>query len=313
MNISVTLLYKALQDRNIHPTAVSLANNATLLLFEYGGRIRSVSGTTPDLTSATGRTIANDKYASYTVAQKISMSTPATTVYQSREEASDFLKTHARVVVKPLDAAHGNGVTVDVTSLESLERAIDKASEYSETVILQQMVSGGDLRLLVIGGEVAAAVERVPASVVGDGVRTVRELIEQENTNQLRGENYKKPLNRIDMLTAEQFLGRSSIDSVVPASGKEVQVVGTANIGTGGRAINRTGNIPEGLCDEAVRFAKSTGLFVCGVDFIYDELAGTWSFIEANSSPSLGMHVWPSEGESIDVASMIIDKMLMRP
>jgi hypothetical protein len=176
--------------------------------------------------------------------------------------------------------------------------------------LLQQQVSGNDLRILIIDGQLAAASERVPASVVGDGSSTIMQLIEKENiTNSLRGVNYEKPLNKIDVDSALQFLGESVLHTI-PKKGESVQVVGTANIGTGGHAINRTDAVPAAIIDEAKKFASSTGVYTCGVDFLYDQSSQSWYFIEANSSPSFGLHLWPTEGEAINVTQIFVTRLL---
>jgi CO dehydrogenase/acetyl-CoA synthase beta subunit len=90
----------------------------------------------------------------------------------------------------------------------------------------------------------------------------------------------------------------------------EVRVVGTANIGSGGVAVNRTGQLPAELVQSAVMIAKALNLFICGVDFMYDKARETWHFIEINSSPSFGLHLWPHEGEPVDVTGAYVDALL---
>lgn len=310
MNTSVRYIAEELQKRDIHPDAIGLPDGGTLLLFEYAGELRAISGTSPDRTSATAREIADNKLASHAFATKIGILTPATILYESREQALSFLAEHGSVVVKPLDAAHGNGVTVSVSTDKVLLNAISEALKYSTQVLIQKMVLGTDLRVVIIDGKVAAAAERQPASVVGDGIHTLRELIISENAHPLRGEQYEKPLNRIAIDRVIQYLGADRIDTEVPLAGKRVQVMGTANMGAGGRAINRTNDIPKALASEAVRIATYAGLFIGGIDFMYDEATNTWNFIEANSSPSFGLHIAPSEGESVDITNIYLDALL---
>ena len=310
MKTSVKQIYDALCARNIDIEIVQLPDEATLLLFTYEGKLRAISGTSPDLTSATGRTIANNKYASAQVARRLDIPLPETLLYEDDAQADAFLRRRQIIVVKPLDAAHGNGVTTSIQSVDQLQKAISSAREQSDTVLLQQQVSGTDLRVLIIGGALAAVAERVPAKVIGDGQSTIAELITKENdTNPLRGVNYEKPLNQIDVTAVVRYLGEEGMHRI-PKEGESVQVVGTANIGTGGHAVNRTGEIPTQIVDQAVIFAKETGAFMCGVDFLYDQSTQEWYFIEANSSPSLGLHLWPTIGESIDVTTLYVDRLL---
>ena len=310
MNRSVQVLYDVLKARGLHPEAVASVRG-TMLLFEYAGRLRAINGTAPDLSSATGRTIANNKHLSYIVARKVGVRTPETVLYESSQQAAAFMRTHGRIVVKPLDAAHGDGVSVGIETEDALRRAVREAQRHSPTVILQQQVSGADIRVLVAGDTVVAVAERRPAYVTGDGTQTIETLVEQENENPLRGVHYEKPMNVIDVERAKQYVG-ARFATEIPAEKTRVQVVGTANIGSGGTAVNRTDTVPPQLCDEAVRFATEVGLFICGVDFMYDETTKDWYFIEVNSSPSFGLHLWPSEGEAIAVADRCVEALLAR-
>lgn len=308
MQTSVKMLYDELTSRGIEVASHDLVNNGTLLLFEYAGQQRAISGTSPDLSAATSQTIANNKTASHAVARRLHVPTPETDVYESLEQAEQFLTKYSQVVVKPLDAAHGNGVTTNITTLPKLKQAIKLASLFSSTVLLQQQVSGVDVRILVIDGKIAAGAVREPASVVGDGVHTIAELIAIENENPLRGRNYQKPLNIIDVDASERYLGEDL--AMIPAKGAALQVVGTANIGTGGKALNRTKKLPKEMIAHAELFADTIGAFTCGVDFMYDADAKSWYFIEANRSPNFGLHKWPHEGEGVDVEKIFVDRLL---
>jgi len=325
MNTSIKLVIEELNKKGIGTQIVTLPDGGTLAYFEYNGQQHALSGTTPDLSAHTGRIIVNDKYIAGLLAERLNIPTPATVVLESNATAASaavaataatpavvadkFLKEYGTIVVKPLDSAHGNGITTGVCTPKHLKKAVRIAQKFSPMVLLQQQVSGTDLRVLVIGDQVTAVSERVPAGVVGDGVHSVEKLIEIENQNPKRGENYEKPLNKIKPEVAMQYLGRKGLRRV-PAKGETVQVVGTANIGSGGYAINKTGMIPEEIARQAVLFAKSSNMFVCGVDFLFDEAAQKWYFLEANGSPSFGLHLWPSEGESIDVTSIFVDTLL---
>jgi len=310
MRKSVEQIYNRLIAHNIEVVHQALPGGGTLLLFNYGGKLRAISGVSPDMTGATGRTIANNKYASFVVANQLGIPVPETVEYDDVVQAEAFLAKHGTVVVKPLDAAHGKGVRTGITSNGVLHEFAAKAKAESDAVLLQQQVSGDDLRVLIIDGKLAAVAQREPAAVVGDGERTISQLIDHENdTNALRGVNYEKPLNRIDKQAATDFIGETGL-ARVPAQGEQVRVVGTANIGTGGYAINKTNEVPAGLVAHAIRFADETRAFVCGVDFLYDTEAGKWYFIEANSSPNFGLHMWPSVGEPVDVATQFVDALL---
>lgn len=251
-------------------------------------------------TDAVAEKIADDKYATFQIARELHLAVPETHIIASAEAAAPFIEKYKSVVIKPLDSAHGNGVTINITNLHDAAAAIKSASEFSDTVILQPFLSGNDIRVLFIGGELAAASIRTPATVIGDGKHPIRALIAHENTRPERGENYQKKLNFIDMAAAERFLGTALDD--IPAEGESRVVVGAANIGTGGTAEDITERIDPGVVAAGKKLMTATGFQTAAVDFIGSP--GNYYILEINASPSLGLHVNPSIGKPQPVAEM---------
>ena len=305
-------VYDELMSRGI-PVEYQQVGETSFFLFPYQGTLHAMTGISTDLSSSTSRTICNNKDITTVLGKALGVHMPATEVYDTDDEAHRFLDAYKLIVVKPADSAHGNGVTINIATHEQLAAAIERAREFATKgrVILQQQVTGSDYRVLIIDGQAVAVCERVPASVVGDGIHSIAELIDMENaTNPRRGHNYEKPLNVIDTEAVRIFLGDKISD--IPAANELVVVVGTANMGTGGKAINRTDEVPLGMKEEAERLASTIGAFTCGVDFMYDPARDAYYLIELNSSPSFGLHHSPSEGEPIDVAKIFVDKLLAR-
>src|SRR5262249_9938461 len=60
------------------------------------------------------------------------------------------------VVVKPLNANHGRGVTTEVRDAEQVKVAYGRAREHSRSVLVETFLEGFDHRMLVIGGELVA-------------------------------------------------------------------------------------------------------------------------------------------------------------
>lgn len=252
-----------------------------------------------DGASAVHKVITDNKQVLYKLAQQWDVPIPETWQYVDREAAEEFLRRQKRVVVKPANAGHGRGITTDITRVSKLHTAIKEAHEFSSTVLLQKHLVGDDYRLLFIGGSLRAAAIRKPAEVIGDGHHTARELIDIENNNPERGQDYEKKLNIIDVHAAQKYLG-SNINKVVP-KGEAEQAVGVANIGTGGKATDVTGHVPRRMLEYATKLARQIHLPVCGIDFIDDEVSGP-TLIEMNACPSFGLHAFPSQGTPRPVA-----------
>ncbi|WP_294301795.1 glutathione synthase [uncultured Sphingomonas sp.] len=115
---------------------------------------------------------------------------PPTLVTRSLEEARKFLAEHGEIVVKPL---HGNGgkaifkVGRDGANLSSLIEVFNTA--YREPHMVQAFLPGvakGDKRIVLVDGEVAGAINRIPGegeirsnlAVGGSAVKT--DLTERE-------------------------------------------------------------------------------------------------------------------------------------
>lgn len=303
------------QRRNV-PVEIITELPYVLMRYLYNGKWHLLHSTMSEYTAGSAKIICDQKYISNELAMRNSIPVPQTVHYSQTNggvsaEVTAFLSSQPPFVVKPADGAHGRGISVGVTA-NNLLAAVELASKTAGAggVLLQQLAKGSDLRILVIGGQFVAAARRIPASVVGDGTKTLRQLIEHENeTNPERGYNDEKRFSKIDMVAATRFLG-TALDNQVPLAGNWVTVVGTANIGAGGYAIDYTDKVSEGLKSDAEKFARLALVATCGVDFIWDEASGEYYFIEANACPGFNLHIQPTEGQSQPVARHFVAFLL---
>ena len=282
------------------------------------GKVLEIFNSTPPTTSFIAGNIANDKYLTHLLYDDANLPSPetylASDLQSAQQLAHSLLSKSKKVVVKPLDAAHGHGVSVGVADLDSLEKAYENAKLYSESVLVQEHLEDKvDLRLTCIDHKFVAGLVRLPAQVTGDGQSTVKELINQENKSDRRGEKYRKPLNVINLEKAADYLGEA-IHSV-PPKGKVVSVIVTANLGTGGETIDITDNTPQWLAELAQNASKVSNLPVCGVDFLVNKQPARQDnqqdldvkIIEINKCPALFMHETPTFGQARPVIKAYID------
>ncbi|MBP7760405.1 hypothetical protein KA093_01270 [Candidatus Saccharibacteria bacterium] len=316
LRITAQAIYDELTARGMDVQIVPLQSTQALI-FDYKGAMRVIIGANPDIASASARTMAQAKDMTYAIVRRDGITTiPATQSYADNKAAKKFLQAHRQIVIKPVDGAHGNGVTTNITQFSQIGDAVSVALTHSKSkqVIMQQQISGIDLRILIIDGECVGVVCREPASVVGNGSDTVAVLIQQENThNRDRGtEPYTKKMNKIELDAVNRYLNSEQLLSV-PDQGEVFQVVGTANIGTGGRSLECRADIPQVIIDQAIGLTTTIGTFICGVDFLYDKQKNIWHLLEINTSPSFGLHMTPSEGEAIpDLPKIYVDKLLKK-
>lgn len=238
------------------------------------------------------------------------------TLERAREEAR---RLRWPVAVKPLDGNHGRGVTVGITDESTLDAAFAAARRHCPRVIVEKHIQGNDYRILVVDGKVVAAAERLPAHVVGDGVSSIRQLIDMVNADPRRGTGHENVLTRIVPDAAMEALlakEQMTLDSV-PERGDVVRLRDAANLSTGGTAVDVTDELHPYNRAVAEQAAAIIGLDVCGIDFLSPDISRPVAqtgggIVEVNAAPGFRMHLEPSIGRPRDVAGPVIDAMFPR-
>jgi cyanophycin synthetase len=287
----------------------------------YGVYQKRLQATLSDRTGVLAVELACDKEATKQMLRDSGVPVPRGTVITSLrylQEAIDEVGGFP-VVIKPVNGNHGRGISVDVRDLPSAEDAFLLAQEISREVIVEKFHRGRDHRILVVNGKVVAVAERIPAHVIGDGVSTIRELIEITNKDPRRGDGHDNVLTRIEIdCTSQTVLERQgfTLDSI-PQAGQICYLKATANLSTGGIAVDRTDEIhPENVWI-AERVAKIVGLDIAGIDVVTPNISLPFRqtdsvIIEVNAAPGFRMHTAPSVGIPRNVAEPVLD-MLFPP
>ena len=292
-------------------------NNYSLVQLGLGKNLRRIQATLSDYTSAIGVEIAQDKDDTKRVLGNIGLPVPQGDVARTIERAREIAEEIGYpVILKPLDASHGRGISSRIDDEAALATAWEVSREYGSRIVVEQFAHGRDHRVLVINGKVVAAAERIPAHVIGDGKSSVAELIAKENQNPKRGVGHTKILTKLpaDERVAT-FLRRDGLtmDSV-PAKGEQIKLTATANLSTGGTSIDRTDEMhPDNItaCEMA---AGVIGLDIAGIDVLTPDISVPFRengavIIEVNAGPGIRMHTHPTVGKSRNVAAPVIDML----
>ncbi|MEA5551455.1 acetate--CoA ligase family protein [Anabaena cylindrica UHCC 0172] len=222
------------------------------------------------------------------------------------------------VAIKPVVGHKRIGVTPDVQNAKELKSAYNKAilaipKEESQRIIVEKSISGNNFRLLCVNRKFVAATELIPASVVGDGYSTIRELIKRENRHPKRRDTPTSPMSKIlinegmELYLNEQRLG---LDSIVK-SDRTIYLSKVANISSGGISINVTNTIHPDNIILAQDIAQNFRLTCLGIDIIAKNISKSWksgnfTILKINAAPGILMHLNPVKGESIDVPFHIL-------
>ena len=289
--------------------------DGNLVQLGYGRRQRRIWTAETDRTSAISESISQDKDLTKTLLAACGVPVPEGEIVHSPAEAWSVAQDIGLpVVVKPTDANHARGVSLDLNTQAEIEAAYALADLEGSDVMVERFIRGEEHRILVVGGKMVAATRGERIHVTGDGRSTVEQLIEaQVNTDPRRGdveglplETVRLPENRMVMLE----LQRQQLEpSSVPAAGREV-------------LIQRTGNMLHDITDEvhpdvaelAALAARVVGLDIAGVDLVAQDItrplaAQGGAIVEVNAGPGLLMHLKPAAGKPRPVGEAIVDHL----
>jgi cyanophycin synthetase len=281
----------------------------------YGRYQKYVSSTLFEGTSSIAADISCDKELTKALLDEVFIPVPRGSLCTTPDEAIVIARELGYpLVIKPKSGNQGKFVFTDIFSEEDLLNAFSQVKLYDDEVIVEEYIPGKDYRLLVVGGKFTAAAERIPAYVKGDGIHSIRELIESENRNELRGEDHEKPLTKIKIDECMmKVLGKQGLNlDTVPGRKQTVWLRRNANLSTGGTAVDCTDIVHEENRKAAELAAKTIGLDVAGIDMVIPDISrpiceGYGAVVEVNAAPGIRMHLYPAAGTRRNVAKAIVD------
>ncbi len=289
MNIYAEILINEARRRGIEIKVIDEHFNYFTLSFR-GETVRCWESFT-DKTPAMSAMVCQNKYLTLKLLREGGLKVPRQSLWSSEQEGFKFLEIcQNNIVVKPLDGEQGKGITVGVKTPEQLLKAVDYAKKYFGEVLLEEQVEGSDLRIIVINYEFVAAIERVPAFVVGDGRSSVEKLIKHRNKelfDTTRGES-RIPLNEV---SADFIKEQGCTLQDILSPGKKLQVCRLSNFHSGGTIKDVTPQVSDNLRRVSEKAAQILTMRVVGLDFMVSEPSATDYFIiEANERPGLANH-----------------------
>lgn len=302
-----------------HARAWPLQVDGNTLLIGWGAHRQrmesSLTGETPHLAAR----IAGDKFWTSTLLYGAGLPVPPAAKVSHWEGALQMAHQLGwPVVVKPSNQEQGTGVVTGIQDEAMLRRAFEEADRHSPgAVLVERHIPGEDHRLLVVQGRLLMATRRIPGGVTGDGQHTVEQLVAAVNADPRRGSHKRSLLMRLQLdaealsCLAAQQLAPSS----VPDHGRFVRLRRTANISTGGTAVDVTALIHPDNRLLAERAARLVGLDIAGVDFLCPDIRRSWhevggAICEVNAQPGFRPH-WLSDPQR-DINGEILDLLFAK-
>ncbi len=313
---STSSIVKAAEERDIPWLRL---NEYSLVQFGHGKHQQRIQATITSKTTNIAVAISCDKEDTHNLLHDLGLPLPLQRlVYSEKEAVRVARRIGYPVVVKPLDANHGRGITIDINFDNEVEAAFRFAREKGKSrgILIESLIKGFDHRMLVVDGELVAVAKRVPGHIVGDGKHSIEQLVEVVNQDPRRGVGHEKVLTQLELDRQANLLIEKAghTKESVLAKDEVFYLRSTANLSTGGTAIDVTDDVHPDNRAMAVRAVGAVGLDVGGVDFLSEDISQSHkdvggAIVEVNAAPGFRMHVAPSEGKPRDVAGKVMDML----
>ena len=263
----------------------------------WGSKARIMDRSTAGQDSAIGAKLVQNKLATAHILRKAALPAPTHDMVVTENDAiSSAERIGYPVVIKPLDQDRGIGVSTDIYNENKLKKAFTSAFQLSRSkrVIVEKQVSGVCHRLFIANGKLLYAVKRLPMSVIGDGIKNVKELVDAE----LLIQSNRPPWNRSEISAIDELAKTAIIQAgftldSVPESGAFVPLRKIESTEWGGIDEEVTEKVhPENVAI-AINAARLFGLYIAGIDIITDDISTPWFengaiINEVNFSPLFG-------------------------
>ncbi|WP_018605214.1 cyanophycin synthetase [Uliginosibacterium gangwonense] len=325
---AIYVLREMVDDHHLGPSTACIVDAATarripsirltsgnLVQLGYGNTLRRIWTAETDRTSAIAEGIASDKDLTKQLLASCGIPIPEGQIVTTPDEAWEAAQDIGLpVVLKPTDANHGRGVSLDLNTQADIEAAFHIAAAEGSDVMVERFIRGTEHRLLVVGYKMVAAAKGEEAWVSGNGTATVRELIDQQiNTDPRRGLTEDFPLNRIlideDQAVVLELTRQGMRPETVLADGQRALIQRNGNV-----AIDVTDEVHPEVAEAVSLAARVIGLDIAGIDLVAEDISRPLeeqrgAIVEVNAGPGLLMHLKPAGGKPRPVGQAIVNHL----
>ncbi|MBN8994081.1 MAG: hypothetical protein J0H94_02570 [Rhizobiales bacterium] len=277
----------------------------------FGWRMRHINRKAPSITGSKERTSSTLRAAGIPV--------PEGRVFAGSEieAAVEYFRSLGReACLKPDRGEAGDCAVPRIGDPEHFRSAFAHAAERHDWIIVEENVSGAVIRYMVIGTRVAAVRLDRPASVLGDGVRTIAELVDERNA-ETRAANLPTWAEIVIDEESDRMLALAGLamSTRLPA-GQRAFLRATSNVPTGADGIGNPQGLHPSYADAALRAVAAvpdlvlTAVDVMVADYRQPATPTNHWFLDLNSAPGIANFHFIREGEPTDVAGQIIDWLL---
>lgn len=312
-----------LQEAGKCGISFEVIDESDVIILTKGVKKEYIRSRQPSTTSSLAEKICRNKTSTKTFLKRAGVTTTKGFTILPDDSENDILSAwnglQKPIVFKPTHGSHGNAIVTGITNFEECKKLISnyfKLPSYTGGVLLEEMFVGNECRIIATRDKVVAAMERVPAFVTGDGVKTISELIEKENLLPIRNiapDVYPHITVDDDLISNLQRI-EMNLKSIAQ-DGEKITLRSVSNVMAGGIAIDRTDEIHSSVIELAIKTVRAIpGLTWAGIDFMSTDLLSqqtddSYCIIEVGSMPEFDIHDVPMNGKPRDVAKEFLRLM----
>lgn len=311
----VDILKEAAYRKGLH--VKELGDNVVLFTDKNSNYNVIFKSSMTHFTSFQGRNFTNDKFVSKLMLQRLNINTPngfKTSINKLNEAWDKCKEFKFPLVLKPLDGSGGIGVTTGIFSFDEFCKAWRICENLnSNELVIEECVQGQDYRVMVVNDNICAVTQRIAAYVIGDGVNSISELIRIKSIKRLENPFYSLKKFTSNEVMINYLLKMNLTLSCIPSFGARIKLLDAVNIGSGGESIDKTDEMHPDWHEVAVKVREAVlNPFHLGFDLMAEDITlspkdQSWSIIEVNLNPDLGLQIFPSVGLSRDIGMTLLD------
>ncbi len=235
---------------------------------------------------------------------------------RTKEQALEiFHRIDKPCITKPNLGSRSRHTYVHLETEEQFLKGFFSAKQLSPWVVIEEELQGQVHRGTLVNGNLIAVMNREAPFVIGDGVSSIKELVDKENNNPARQGPIFHTISfgeEMDMVLQSQQLTVSSILE----KGRKVYVHPKVGRGSGGCTTDCTDETHPEIKEMLQNVARTLQDPLIGVDFIVADITKSLreqpksGIIECNSLPFIDIHHYPLYGKVRNVAGALWDAVL---
>ncbi len=289
-----------------------------LFSLTYRGKVEYLHPQPPSLNTRTSVYCCDNKAITKSILKSQKISTPKGYIIQKSDHVNYLLSVYKSlqkpIVVKPINSSLAKNVYTGITSQGKYLKAIKTIIRYygktSEKILVEEMFVGTEYRIIATRKKVVGIMSRIPANVMGNGINTIRELVQKKNMHIWRGGDFGLHTITLGKIEKAYLKQQGLTVKDIPRKNNRIflRKQSTTNIDHGGDTIDCTNLVHPSVKKIAIKAVCSIpGLEWAGIDYFSKDITKVQSpkkyiVLEINTSPNIAWQEFPALGKRREVA-----------